>query len=51
MWRARLLRRGIEPEVCVVTLEPAVHDQAMALLAKGEAEASEDDDGEPEIML
>jgi hypothetical protein len=28
-----------------------VHDQAMALLAKGEAEASEDDDGEPEIML
>ena len=51
MWRARLLRRGLEPEVCVVTLEPEVHDQAMALLAKGEAEASEDDDGEPEIML
>jgi hypothetical protein len=49
MWRALLLRCGLEPEVCVVTLEPAMHDLAMALLAKGEADASEGgDDGEVE---
>jgi hypothetical protein len=52
MWRALLLRCGLEPKVCVVTLEPAMHDLAMALLAKGEADASEDEgDGVPEIML
>ena len=47
MWRAIIERRFADREVCVVALDPEMHERARAALAEGERCAEEDEPFNP----